>query len=73
MATKEYSNGEMTIVWKPDLCTHSAKCARGLPQVFQPRDKPWIKQHAATTEQIVNQIKNCPSGALSYYLNPKDK
>ena len=69
---KEYSNGDVTIVWKPELCTHSANCAKGLPAVFQPRVKPWIKPHQATTEQIIEQVKRCPSGALSTYLN-KDK
>ena len=69
---KEYSNGEVTIVWKPELCIHSAICAKGLPHVFQPRDKPWIKQHADTTENLITQVQRCPSGALSFYMN-KDK
>lgn len=67
--TKEYSNGEVTIVWKPELCIHSAICAKGLPKVFQPREKPWIKQEAATSQEIMDQVNKCPSGALSYYLN----
>ncbi len=33
------------------------------------RKKPWITPEGATTEQIIDQIKKCPSGALSYYLN----
>ena len=28
---KRYSNGEITVVWQPSLCVHSAICARGLP------------------------------------------
>jgi len=67
--TKEYSNGEVTIVWKPDICIHSAICAKGLPQVFQPRDKPWIKHDAASSDAIMHQINQCPSGALSFYKN----
>lgn len=67
--TKEYSNSEVTIVWKPDICIHSAICAKGLPQVFQPRDKPWIKQYGATSQEIMNQVDRCPSGALSFYIN----
>lgn len=66
---KEYSNGEITVVWKPELCIHSAICLQGLPDVFQPREKPWIKIEAATTDDIRNQVKACPSGALSYYMN----
>lgn len=66
---KEYSNGETTVVWEAEKCTHSAICARGLPEVFRPRLRPWIKMDAAKTDAIINQVKRCPSGALSYYLN----
>ena len=66
---KEYSNGEITVVWQPRKCIHSGKCFEGLPSVFQPRVRPWIKIEAASTENIVNQVKACPSGALSYYRN----
>ncbi len=41
--TKEYSNGEVTIVWKPNWCMHSGICVNGLGAVFQPKEKPWIK------------------------------
>jgi len=67
--TKEYTNGEMTIIWKPGSCIHSGICVKGLSEVFKPKKKPWIKIDKATTEQLVNQVKACPSGALSYYLN----
>jgi len=70
---KEYSNGEVTVVWQPEACIHSGICFRGLPRVFQPRVRPWIKIEAASTEAIVNQVKSCPSGALSYYMNTKDE
>ena len=67
--TKEYSNGEATVVWEAEKCIHSAICAKGLPEVFRPRLRPWIKIDAAKTEAIINQVKECPSGALRYYLN----
>jgi uncharacterized Fe-S cluster protein YjdI len=66
---KEYSNGEITIVWKPDLCTHAAYCWEQLPQVFDPQKSPWVEPRGATTEQIIEQVGKCPSGALSYYMN----
>ena len=69
--TKEYTNGETTIVWEAEKCIHSAICVKGLPHVFQPKDRPWIKIDAATTDELVNQVKQCPSGALSYYMNDK--
>ena len=72
--SKNFSNGEVTIVWKPDVCIHSGICVRGLPEVFQPKERPWIKPEKASTNKLVDQVKRCPSGALSYYMNDeKDK
>jgi len=67
--TKKYTNGEVTIIWKPDLCIHSGICFRGLVEVFDPRKRPWITPETSSTEKIIEQIKKCPSGALSYTLN----
>lgn len=66
---KEYSNGEITIVWRPDKCIHSGNCVKGLSQVFKPDSKPWIQVENASTDQLRKQVKECPSGALSYYMN----
>ena len=67
--TKEYTNGEVTIVWEAEKCIHSGICVRGLPNVFKPKERPWITIDAAGTDDLVNQVKACPSGALSYYKN----
>ncbi|MBP9883695.1 MAG: (4Fe-4S)-binding protein [Chitinophagales bacterium] len=70
--TRKYSNGEVTIVWKPDVCIHSAICFKGLPEVFDPRVRPWINAEGASTQQIIDQVKKCPSGALTYEINSLD-
>jgi uncharacterized Fe-S cluster protein YjdI len=70
--TKKYSNEEVTIVWKPDLCIHSGKCFRGLGEVFDPRKRPWITPEHSTTDKIIDQVQKCPSGALSHYLNKNE-
>lgn len=67
--TKKYTNGKVTVVWQPTMCIHSAICFRGLPDVFNPKARPWITPEGASTEEIVAQVKKCPSGAISYYLN----
>lgn len=66
---KEYSNGELTVVWKPSKCIHSRVCIDTLPNVYDPEAKPWIKAENATTDELKAQIAKCPSGALSYYMN----
>ncbi len=60
-----YSNGEITVLWQPGKCIHSGICARGLPSVFKPKERPWIDIHAESSESIVDQVAKCPSGALS--------
>jgi len=67
--TKTYSNGEVTIIWRPSVCTHSAICFKGLAEVFDPHKRPWITPENSTTEKIVAQVKKCPSGALSLRMN----
>ena len=69
---RKYTNGEVTIVWKPATCIHSTICwkaATGLPHVFNPFEKPWVKPEAASTAEIVAQVKKCPSGALTFFWN----
>ncbi len=63
--THKYTRDGVTIVWQPDKCIHSGICANGLPQVFNPRRKPWIDMSFAEIEAIKKQVALCPSGALS--------
>ena len=70
---KKYTNGEVIIVWKPHLCIHSGICFKGLPQVFDPRRRPWITADEATTKEIIGQVNKCPSSALSFYMNKDAK
>ncbi len=67
--TKKYTNGEVTVVWKPAECIHSRICFSQLGEVFDPRKRPWITIEGSSTEKIIDQVKKCPSGALSYYMN----
>lgn len=66
---KKYSNGDLMIVWKPNICTHSGVCVRTLPNVYNPKAKPWLTIENASTVELKEQISMCPSGALSYFMN----
>lgn len=71
-STFKYTNNEVTVVWKPDICIHSRICWTELREVFDPAKKPWVNIDAASTKAIIEQVKKCPSGALSYYLNAEE-
>lgn len=66
MTTRDYPSTELTVHWNNEICIHSAVCAKTLPGVFHPREKPWITVDGATDEEIAAMIDTCPSGALSY-------
>ena len=51
------------------MCIHSGICARGLPEVFKPREKPWITPEGISSQEIIDQVAKCPSGALSIEYN----
>jgi uncharacterized Fe-S cluster protein YjdI len=63
--TKKYTNGDVTIVWQNEKCIHSAICFKGLPAVFDPKKRPWITPEGVDSVAIIEQVKRCPSGALS--------
>lgn len=69
--TKNYTTGEITVVWQSGKCIHSANCVRNLPQVFNTKESPWIQINNATSAEIVETVKKCPSGALSIIVNDK--
>jgi uncharacterized Fe-S cluster protein YjdI len=55
----------------PKICIHSGVCVRGLRAVFDVEKRPWVNVEGANAEAIAEQIKRCPSGALSYKLRKK--
>ena len=65
MPTRKYETSEGTVVWKSEKCIHSAVCVNGLPEVFDPNRQPWIDVSAAKADEILAQVRKCPSGALS--------
>ena len=69
---KEYTQGDLTIVWQPHLCIHSGVCFRSLPQVFKPRDRPWIQLQEEAREATIETVQACPSGAISIKHTPEE-
>ena len=68
---REYTNGEVTVYWRADLCIHSANCLIELPEVFDNSKKPWVDINGSTSKEIVRTVNTCPSRALVYKMNIK--
>ncbi len=66
---REYTNGEITVFWKPAKCIHATTCYRELNEVFNPRNRPWVNINGAPSEEIVKIVKKCPTNALDWKWN----
>lgn len=62
----EYAAPGIVVTWEPTRCQHAAECVGGLPAVFAPRERPWIKPTEASVDELVDVIDRCPSHALGY-------
>lgn len=51
------------------ICSHSGFCTANLPTVFKLGEEPWIDPDGAEVEEIIDTVRKCPSGALSYTHN----
>ncbi len=63
---KDYVGKDITIRFSLRVCSHAGVCYMKLPSVFDREKKPWINPDGATTQEIIDLINRCPSGALSY-------
>jgi putative redox protein len=60
------NNDERTFSFEVELCQHATHCFTQLPEVFNPAIRKWVNPFGAPTERIIEQVKKCPSGALSF-------
>jgi uncharacterized Fe-S cluster protein YjdI len=70
---RRYSNGKITVIWDSGKCIKSGNCDGQLPQVFNPKSRPWVNLEAADVKTIRRVIDSCPTGALSYRTQVEKK
>ncbi len=66
---ERYAGSRITIFDNRALCAHAGHCTDGLKEVFRMREEPWIAPDAASVEKVIETIRKCPSGALSYAID----
>lgn len=66
MARRVYTSDKINVSFDASRCIHTARCLRGLPQVFDLDAKPWISPDSADPDDIAAAVEQCPSGALQY-------
>jgi uncharacterized Fe-S cluster protein YjdI len=63
---RAYAAPEVTVFYDRGRCRHYAECVGGLPQVFDPTRRPWIRADLADADTVAEVVRRCPTGALHY-------
>lgn len=66
---RNYVGKRITVHDNRGLCAHAGVCTDRLAAVFRSGQEPWIDADAATVDEIIDTIRRCPSGALSYSID----
>lgn len=66
MTNKDYVGDGITVHWEPAICQHSEHCFRALPEVFDPKARPWVNVEGVPADTIAATVDLCPSRALTY-------
>ncbi|MGH7884661.1 MAG: CDGSH iron-sulfur domain-containing protein [Thermodesulfobacteriota bacterium] len=66
---RAYVGKEITIHDNRTICCHAGECVSNLNAVFDINSNPWINPDNAAQDEVIDVIKKCPSGALSYTIN----
>lgn len=59
-----YRGNDVTVTFDKEVCIHAGNCVRGLPAVFDLDGRPWVQPDKAAAEEVIAQVRRCPSGAL---------
>jgi uncharacterized Fe-S cluster protein YjdI/CDGSH-type Zn-finger protein len=65
---RPYAASGVTVYYDRGRCLHFAKCVRSVPQVFDVEKRPCIQPQNASSEEVAEVVRRCPSGALHYRL-----
>jgi uncharacterized Fe-S cluster protein YjdI len=60
------------VLWEAGLCRHAAECVRGLPEVFDTAQRPWIQPDQAPPADVERVVARCPSRALRFRRGAAD-
>jgi CDGSH-type Zn-finger protein len=66
---RAYAGKGITIFDNRAICSHAAHCTDDLAAVFRHKESPWIVPDAAGVSKVIETIRKCPSGALSYAID----
>ncbi|MDB4951914.1 MAG: hypothetical protein JWM27_4563 [Gemmatimonadetes bacterium] len=63
---REYRSDGIAVTFDARLCIHAERCVHGLPRVFDPAARPWIRPEMGDPDAVAQVVARCPTGALQY-------
>lgn len=66
---RDYPGKDITVHDNRKICSHAAECVNNLSSVFKLGSRPWINPDASKMNDIIDVVRRCPSGALSYSID----
>jgi CDGSH-type Zn-finger protein/truncated hemoglobin YjbI len=64
-----YEGQQITIFDNRGICAHSGYCTDRLASVFHAGEEPFITPSGGRLDEIIQSVRACPSGALSYTID----
>jgi CDGSH-type Zn-finger protein len=66
---RDYAGKKIVVHDNRKICSHAAECVKNLPSVFRLNSRPWINPEGSNVNDLIDTIRKCPSGALSYSID----
>ena len=67
-----YEGMQLTVLDNRGLCAHSGFCTDRLRSVFHAGSEPFVTPSGGRLDEIVQAVRSCPSGALSYAIDGRE-
>lgn len=64
--TTKYTGEKINVEWDARLCIHIGECGNAAGELFIGGRDPWCQPDLTTNDDVVDVIKRCPTGALTF-------
>ena len=65
----KYDGEKINVEWDGRLCIHIGECGYSKGKLFVGGRDPWCKPDLASVEDVVDIVKRCPTGAITFESN----
>ena len=65
----KYPGENINVEWDGRLCIHIGECSFSEGDLFVGGRDPWCKPDLTSVDDVVDVVKRCPTGAISFQSN----